>query len=227
MSSKFLRSIICATFGCVMFCIGTAIEAQIQFATGEDAEISADGLHRIDRSVIVGAWAKPDLDLSAYTRIYYQPAAVAFREVGNAASTVLSTRFDEVFPLTEVRQAQLRELFATTMREAIEELDSYELTDQVGRDVLLVRGSLLDFISGVPPDSAGSSVGTIRWVYEATVLVELRDAMSDEILARTIERQRADGPVDINDVTVLTPRLIRNWTSRLARNVATLSEIAR
>jgi hypothetical protein len=119
-------------------------------------------------------------------------------------------------------------MFGEALHDSISNIDAYELTDQVGRDVLLVQGRLLDMISAVPPDISGSRVvSSIRWAWEATVLIEIRDSMSDEVLARTVERQRAEGPIAVNDVSVLTPRLIDNWARHLARNVQELSELAR
>jgi len=227
MGTKSIRALRLIVVGAMLLCIVDVSRAQLALATGENAEISEDGLHRVDRELIVGAWAKPGLDLSSYTRIYYQPTGVAFRDVDAVAPDLFNSRSDEIYAVPEARQAQLRQQFAEAMLEAVDEIDRFELTTDIGRDVLLVRSNLLDFVSAVPPDYAGSRTTEIRWAYEATLLIELRDAMSDEILARTIERQRADGPIDVNDVTILTPRLFRNWASRLARNVQQFGELAR
>ena len=37
--------------------------------TGPDAEVSFDGLHKVDNTRVDSAWAVPDLDLSCYTEI--------------------------------------------------------------------------------------------------------------------------------------------------------------
>jgi len=228
MSAKLLRVVGIVVVGATLACVTAISRAQLAFATGDDADVSSDGLHLVERGQIVGAWAKPDLDLSGYTRIYYQPTVVAFRDVNGATPDLFTTtRTDDIYSVSDTRQAQLREQFAEAVYEAIGGIDRFDLTTDIGRDVLLVRVSLLDFISAVPPDLAGSRTGSIRWAYEATLSVEMRDAMSDEVLARTIERQRADGPIDINDVTVLTPRLLNNWAGRLARSVERFGELAR
>jgi len=227
MSTKSIRALRLIVVGAALSCIVGVSRAQLTLATGDDAEISEDGLHRVDREQIVGAWAKPGLDLSSYTRIYYQPTGVVFRDVDAVATDLLDSRSDEIYAVPETRQAQLRQQFAEALHEAIGEIDRFELTTDIGRDVLLVRGNLLDFISAVPPESSGSRTTEIRWAYEATLLIELRDAMSDEILARSIERQRANGPIDVNDITILTPRLFRSWAGQLARDVQQFGELAR
>jgi len=204
------------------------VSAQIPLATGEDAEVSEDGLHRVDRSVITGGWVKPNLDLSGYKRIFFMPSVVLFRDLDAGAANQFSVGTDEIYPISDSQQETFREQFGRDLYEALSELDSFEITNEVGRDVLLVQGKLLDMISAVPPDISGSrSVTSIRWAWEATVLIEIRDSMSDEILARTVERQRADGPIAVNEVSILTPRLIDNWARRLARNVEELAELSR
>lgn len=227
MATKLLRAAGFISLSVSLACVATVTEAQLSFATGDDAEISDDGLHRLERGQVPGAWAKPDLDLSGYSRIYFQPAGVAFRDVGETRADVFNSRSDEIFAVSATRQAQLRELFAESLHEAIGDLEGFTLSTEVGRDVLLVRGTLLDFISAVPPDSSSSGSVSVRWVYEAALVIELRDSMSDEILARTMERQRADGPVQVNDIPALTSRLFGNWTRRLARGVELLSDLAR
>jgi hypothetical protein len=211
-----------------MWLLTALANAQLPLATGEDAEVSEDGLHRLDRSEIVGAWVKPDLDLSGNSKIFFMPSVVTFRDLDSGQSNQFTAGTDEIFPVATAQQDSMRSQFAEDLHDALDDSDVFELTDQLGRDVLLVRGSLLDIISAVPPDVSGSRVvGSIRWAYAATVMIELRDAMSDEVLARTVERQRADGPIEVSEVSVLTPRLLDNWARRLARNVDSLAELSR
>jgi len=211
-----------------LWLIAGLTSAQLPLATGDDAEVSEDGLHRIDKSVIVGAWVRPDLDLSGYSKIFFMPSIVNFRDLDSGQSNQFTVGTDEIYPVASAQQETFRTTFAEDLHAALADSSAFELTDQLGRDVLLVRGSLLDVISAVPPDVSGSRVvGSIRWAYAATVMIELRDAMSDEVLARTVERQRADGPIEVSEVSVLTPRLLDNWARRLARNVDSLAELSR
>ena len=45
-----------------------------QIETGPDAQVSFDGLHRVQRSVMDEAWAKPTLDLTGYDKLMLDPA---------------------------------------------------------------------------------------------------------------------------------------------------------
>lgn len=227
MATKLFRGAGFVFLGASLACVATISEAQLRFATGDDAEISDDGLHRLERDQIPGAWGKPDLDLSGYSQLYVQPVGVAFRDVAEARSDLPNLRSDQLYAVPEVRQEQLRKLFAESLHGALGDLEGFTFTTEVGRDVLLVRGTLLDFISAVPPNSAGGRAVSVRWAYEAALVIELRDSMSDEILVRTMERQRAEGPVRLINIPVLTPRLFNNWARRLARGVELLRDFAR
>ena len=54
--------------------------------TGPDAEISFDGLHRVDRTVMDEAWAKPTLDLTGYSKLLLATGEFAYREVDDVVS---------------------------------------------------------------------------------------------------------------------------------------------
>ncbi len=49
--------------------------------TGPDAEVSFDGLHRVQRSIMDEAWAVPDLDLTGYSKLMLGTAGISYREV--------------------------------------------------------------------------------------------------------------------------------------------------
>ena len=187
-------------------------------------EVTADGLHRVDPSIIEYGWLRPDRDLSRYTRMVVLPTVVLFREMPEPSRSAWSAAATTEFPVSELMQARLREAFGESFHEAMSGIRSYEVSDELGRDVLLVQGLLTDVVTGLPPDLAGSNVSTIRWVWEANIVIEIRDSMSDEVLARTLDRQRVDGPVDADSVWGLAPRITRRWSRLLAGRLNELSD---
>jgi len=218
-------AILSAATGLILLSYAGESHAQSILAIGPDAEVTEDGLHRIDPSIMDAAWVKPDMDLSRYTRIFFMPAVTQFREIVERQYSARTIQHATEFPVSETAQTRLRELFGEVFYEIIEDVESYELTDELGREVLMVRGFLTDVISGVPPDIPGSAVNIVRWAWEANVVLELRDSMSGEVLARTVERLRLDGPMDATFVWVLTPRAIRSWSSLLALRLDELSDL--
>jgi hypothetical protein len=219
-------AILSVAAGLILFWYAGENRAQPILAIGPDAEVTEDGLHRMDPSIMGAAWVKPDLDLSRYDRIYFMPAVTQFREIVERQYSARTIRNATEFPVRETEKIRLRELFGEVFYEIIEDVESYELTDKLGREVLMVRGFLTDVISGVPPDIPGSTVNIVRWAWEVNVVLELRDSMSDEVLARTVERLRLDGPMDATEVWVLTPRAVRSWSSLLALRLDELSDLS-
>ncbi len=69
-----------AAAGLVLFWHVGGSGAQPILATGSDADVTEEGLHRVHPSIMEAAWVRPDLDLSRYTRILLMPTAVQFRE---------------------------------------------------------------------------------------------------------------------------------------------------
>ena len=226
MRRRLPTTVLSAAAGLVLLWNAGESGAQAILATGPDAEVTEDGLHRVDPSIMGAAWVRPELDLSRYNRLYFMPAAVQFRDVPEQRHNLRSMATAESFFVSESRQVRLRELFGEAFYEAVGEVESYELSDEVGRDVLIVRGLLTDVISGVPPDVVGSVATTsIRWMWEADIVLELRDSMSDAVLARTANRQRADGPYDAGAEVAITPLVAQSWSRLLVRRLEDVSAL--
>ncbi len=199
--------------------------AQPVLETGPDAEVTADGLHPVHPSIMPAAWVRPDVDLSRYTRIFFMPIVVQFREIPERRYRI--RRFDSrtEFPISDAMRPRLRELFGESFYEAVSGVRSYELSDELGRDVLMAQGFLTDITSGVPPDVTGSNIGTVRWALNANIVLELRDSMSGEVVARTVDHQRIEGPFDAAQVWALAPRIAHGWSTLLIRRLRELSDL--
>ena len=56
--------------------------------------------------------------------------------------------------------------------------------------------------------------------------MELRDSMSDDVLARTVNRERIEGPFDVAEVGPLTSRISMEWSRLLMRRLEELRELS-
>ena len=89
------------------------------------------------------------------------------------------------------------EAFEVAMGEAfVEELAKSELftiVTEPGPDVMLVTGKLLDVVSYIPPNNVGGRNTTyLSQVGEATLVLELRDSITQTILVRGVDRKAAE-----------------------------------
>jgi hypothetical protein len=209
-----------ATAALLAACSTTAPTIQ----TGPDAEVTFDGLNRVDNSQADVAWARPDFDISQYTKIMLVGAGVQYREADNMGRTTTERSRGGPFYLDADRRARFEALVADVFTEELAQIQNFEIVEEPGPDVLTVRGALLDVVSFVPDmqNQAGRFNIILASVGEVTLVLELRDSQSGTVLARSVDRraaQRAGGTqgFDANRVTVEAEvrRLMRFWARRL------------
>jgi len=194
--------------------------------SGSDAEQSFDGLHKVDNSKADTAWARPDFDLSGYTKIMLANTGIEYRQVKNRGRTRIERSKTGPFIINDSNRAKFETLVNTVFKEEIQEIKKFSIVDKKGPDVLLINSGLLDVISYVPPDAVGGrSHIFLSTVGDATLVLELRDSETNTILARSIDRRAAETIGHqfkvSNAVTNATEvkRLIRFWARRLRESL--------
>ena len=200
--------------------------------TGSDAEVTFDGLSRVDNSQADVAWARPDFDISRYTKLMLVGAGVQYREATNMGRTTTERSRSGPFYLDEDRRARFETLVEDVFREEMARIENFEIVEEPGPDVLMVRGALLDVVSFVPDMQSmpGRSNLLLSSVGEVTLVLELRDSQSGTVLARSVDRraaQRAGNQMfNANRVTVEAEvrRLIRFWARRLREGLDGFAE---
>ena len=117
-----------------------------------EAEVTFDGLHAVEGGAADGLWARPGTDISQYSKIMLQGVGIEYRPGGEAGRTFHAIARGGPFEVT----AKQREEFEKIMKEAfLEELaksEYFQLVDEAGPEVLLIRGALIDVVSFVPPE---------------------------------------------------------------------------
>ena len=196
------------------------------FQTGEDAEITHDGLTRMEGTVMDAVWAREDIDLTGFTTVMFEGVGFQYRNdsgpysgrAGAGTSSVRTSSTTE-FQLDDATKAVFEEEISGAFREEIMRSDIIKVVDEPGPGVLLVRGGLLDVVSRVPPEAPGRSRIFISSIGEASLVLEVVDPMSNTVLARAIDRRAGDriGGMESNTVTnrAEVRRLGRRWGSIL------------
>lgn len=187
---------------------------------GPDAEVTFDGLVRVNNSVFKRAWADPDMDLSGYTKIMPGGAEFEFRAVRGATTASRSSTQRE-FPISEKDQEKLKQVVEEIFNEELAKSKRFTMTDEPDSDVLIIRGAMLDIVSLVPPERAGRTEIYLSRVGEITLVLELADSLSGETLVRAAERRAAERPgqqgIRSSPVTTWAEvkRLARRWAVKL------------
>ncbi len=193
--------------------------------SGPDAELSFDGLHKVDNSQADMAWARPDIDLSGYTKILPVNGGVEYAQADNKGRTTRDRNSGGPFFIDDRSREQFETLVTDVFAEELGKIERFTLVDEPGPDVLIVAGGLLNVISYVPPQTATRSVIFLSAVGEATLVLELRDSESGRILARSVDRRAAETISDTfthsNSVTnsAEVRRLLLFWARRLVEGL--------
>lgn len=182
-----------------------------------DANVTFDGLVRVDNSRLQHVWADPDVDFSQFTQYIPGDIVFEFREV-RASGGPRSTG-QTVFPVSEADEDRVIEIFVDSFRLELLESEHFTPAEGPGAGVLIIEGALLDVISRVPPDAGGLARNRVYLdaVGEGTLVIQLRDSLTNAVIARGTERRAAQQDFQR---TRSTPA--NNWAQvgRLARNWA-------
>ena len=174
------------------------------------AESSADGLEKISIKGIDYAYARPGANLTGYNKIVLDPVEVAFRKDWKP------NRSGSNLPLPAKEREEIRQGVARIVSEEFtKELGrsaQYKLVTTAGPDVLRAKVRIIDLYVNAP-DTASTSVTRTYTMStgEMTLLAELFDSESGQVVARVLDRTEARG----TDRFMLTTRVTNDMESRL------------
>jgi hypothetical protein len=190
--------------------------------TSPEAEVTFDGLHEVKGGHADQAWARPDFDVSQYSKIMLQGTGIEYRPGGNSGRSLGASSRGGPYEVTENQKARMRALVGEVFLEELGKSEHFTIVGESGPDVLLIRGAILDVVSWVPPEPAGRGEIFISEVGEATLVLELRDSITEAILARSVDRRaiEAGGIGNLSSSNPVTNQadvaiVIRSWARSL------------
>ena len=203
---------------------GCASQSQPTLDPG--AAKSFDGLTAVSGTNASEVWVRPDFDLSGYNKLLVRSAGIQYRPVER---NVGGSQANLQFPMSATQKDGLQEIVGEEFRSALGRLERYEIVDQPGPDVLLLRIGLMDVVSRVPSTPAGRADLYIDSPGEASLLIELADSESEATLLRVVDRQaagrgrsyRVTAVSSANDVR----RMAKNWAADLVDSLEEVSDL--
>lgn len=221
-----------ALFLATVFSLLVACASEPTLQTGPNAEVSFDGLVRVDNARFAGAWVDPEVDLSRFKKIMPGGAEFEFRSVDKVSSSAARSSSQREFFISESDQLKLEQMMDEIFNEELSKSEIYEITDEPGPDVMIVRGGLLDIVSYVPPDIRGRGNIYLDQVGAATLVIEIVDSLTGEVVARAVERSAAEpaGSMGMQSTSVTNwqevRRLARRWARKLRDGLEALVSTA-
>jgi len=154
---------------CLAALVATACTAATpRVQTGEDAEKSPDGLHKVDGVAVGTLYMRPDYFFGSYESFFLKPTSVDY------------ARGARMLELEE--EDELIRIFETVARQAIGGSGRKEVYDP-GPCVAVVQLALVDIDVGAEAGAVGAT----------TLVMEVRDGVTNEALLRYGQRRRLMG----------------------------------
>jgi hypothetical protein len=213
---KSLSKVLTASMVCGMLMSAAAFaQATSPANDAANAQVTSDGLYRLNDSVLERAWVKPGVDLSAYDKIMVLPVGLTFKDVPRHSRNS--------YPITDQQKQTLVDIVPEALGAELGKMTSYQLTSEPGKGTLSVYGAVLDIVSYVPPEPVGRGATFVRTLGEATLVVELRDSVTGEVVARAADR-RAVSPAFVQRSNAVNNRVevrnaARRWATDLRRQI--------
>jgi hypothetical protein len=150
-----------------------------------------DGLEKREVKGVDQVYLRPNVQFAPYNKVMLDPVQVEFSKSWDPnSSRDLSRHLDsqDLQKIKDTLGGWVREGFAAELSKA-----GYVITDAPGDDTLRVSAAIINlYISAPDVQTAGRSRTYTTEAGSMTLVMEVRDAPSGQLLARVLDAQRAD-----------------------------------
>jgi hypothetical protein len=176
--------------------MGGCAQQPATLQTGPGAEVTHDGLVRVDHAKLAAVWVRPDIDLKGYNKLILKGTEFQYKPLKhpNRSNLALARSGDNEFPLDDKQKEKLREVVANSFQSELSKSQHFSIVQQPGPQTLLVLGTLVDIVSNIPPETVSRTEVYLSTIGAATFVMELYDSETGAILARAVDRDVAESP---------------------------------
>lgn len=176
-------------------------------------DVNVEGLREVSARNFESAFVRPGLDFSLYNKLMVNELELAFRT---------PDRSQNQFPLGEDQKTRFRAEMAVAFGEQLGQLQNLELVTEPGPDVLDLNVRVQDIVAGTPGTRVGAmgrASFALETVGQMTLVLELRDSESEEVLIRVFDRRAVEGAAMLSGDNVISTwegveRVVARWASR-------------
>src|SRR4051812_15746961 len=170
------------------FALGSPLAATLQDV---EAVMIRDGLQAAPIKNIDLAYARPGATLAAYRRIQIDPVPVEFSSRWNPERTGSRLK------MTSQERANIQAAVGRAVREEfareLQATGAYQVVDESGPDVLRVTPRIINlYLNAADAGSVARTRTYMQSAGEMTLLAELHDSSSNQLLMRVADRREAD-----------------------------------
>ncbi len=202
--------------------------AAMPVAAADQGPQNWDGLVEVNSRKVEAAFLQPGADFRTYTKVMLDQPEVAFRKDWmrnmNDGMRRRVTQSDAKRILSTV-QSNTTDIFAEAFTKG-----GYEVVTEPGADVLRVRSGVVDLYVNAPDTlSTGFSRTFTANAGEATLVLELRDSLTNALMGRVLDRRETQGmPGASNSMTNLSEyrQLAGRWAKISVKGLDALKALS-
>jgi hypothetical protein len=176
-------------------------------------DVNIEGLQQVSTRNFESAFVRPGVRFADYSKLMVEELELAFRT---------PDREQNQFALGEDQKTRFRAAMATAFGEELGKLEAVDIVTEPGPDVLALHVRVQDIVARAPGRRVGASGRAgfaLETVGEMTLVMELRDSQTDEVLIRVFDRQAVEGAAMVSGDGVVSTwegveRLVGRWASR-------------
>ena len=189
-----------------------ACEAQPTQAA-PSGDVNVEGLRQVPAKNFEAAFVRPGVRFANYGKLMVDELELAFRT---------PDREQNQFPVGEDQKTRFRAAMATAFGAELGKLEAAEIVTEAGPDVLALHVRVQDIVARAPGrrvGAAGRAGFAMETTGDMTLVMELRDSQSDEILLRVFDRRSVEGAAMLSGDGVVSTwdgvdRIVARWASR-------------
>lgn len=184
--------------GAVLFSLA-ALAVSMQASAASKAETQAavhevmshDGLEKVKTKTADLVYVRPGASLAAYSKVMLGPVEVAFSKSWDPK------RPGSSFSITKEEREEIRNGVSKLVRdEFVKTLGAkggYPTVEVAGPDVLKLKASIINLYVNAPDvPTAGRTRTYVSSAGEMTLVLEIYDSETGQVLSRVVDRQEAD-----------------------------------
>ncbi|MEM1436836.1 MAG: DUF3313 family protein [Pseudomonadota bacterium] len=203
-------------------CAQSSVQRTEQPTPAAAPPFAFEGLEAVSSSELDAAFVRPGVDFGAYGQVLAGTLELAFRT---------PDRSQQQFALTEAQQARFRQLLVDAFTAEFKADGAPVLTNAPGPDVFVLNARVQDISAQVLPTASGPGRAAIllEAIGEATLVLELRDSQTNEILARGIDTRVTEGAAILQKSGPVTrwseaEELCEHWAGATRRALRSLTQ---
>jgi hypothetical protein len=181
-----------SAFAAVAALIGATLLGGLRPSVAADPSSTEwDGLAQVPSKRVGLLYVRPGASLSVYKRVRLDPAQVAFAKNWdpNRDATTLSQRMSkaDIEAIKTDLATEFRKVFQSHLVKG-----GYVLVDENGEDVLRVTPAIVDLYVNAPDGRSASRSRTyVADSGRMTLVAELRDSVTGQLIARVVDKQES------------------------------------